>query len=122
MDGGSEPRADLGPLISVAARQRAEQLIQRSVDAGAACTLDGMTPTSLSLGPHVIDHVTTYALVSTGNAVGICTLMDSDASFTSWTVFILSPCSSLSVPPPGLIWVDGWGWISMWILPVPRPC
>ena len=49
VDAGAEAGADLGPLISVAARRRAEHLIQTSVDAGATCTLDGSSPPSTSL-------------------------------------------------------------------------
>lgn len=64
VDAGAEAGADLGPLISVAARRRAEHLIQTSVDAGATCTLDGRGvvvpkyPKGNFLGPTVLEGVT----------------------------------------------------------------
>jgi len=39
--GGFEPDADVGPMISTAAKQRAERLIQAGVDQGAQLLLDG---------------------------------------------------------------------------------
>jgi malonate-semialdehyde dehydrogenase (acetylating)/methylmalonate-semialdehyde dehydrogenase len=41
---GSEPGADLGPLISCAARQRVEALIASGVEQGASLELDGRNP------------------------------------------------------------------------------
>lgn len=39
--GGMEPDADVGPMITPAAKQRAETLIQRGVEQGAQLWLDG---------------------------------------------------------------------------------
>ncbi|KAJ2005105.1 aldehyde dehydrogenase (NADP(+)) ald6 [Coemansia thaxteri] len=64
VDGGLEPGADLGPLISVQALQRAHDLIQTSVEQGAHLALDGRGvrvakyPRGNFLGPTVVDHVT----------------------------------------------------------------
>jgi malonate-semialdehyde dehydrogenase (acetylating)/methylmalonate-semialdehyde dehydrogenase len=41
VNAGHEPGADVGPLISVAARERVERLIQSAVDEGAEVLLDG---------------------------------------------------------------------------------
>jgi acyl-CoA reductase-like NAD-dependent aldehyde dehydrogenase len=38
---GTEPNADIGPLISVSARKRVEDIIQSAVDEGAKLVLDG---------------------------------------------------------------------------------
>ncbi|KAJ2719615.1 hypothetical protein GGI07_005113 [Coemansia sp. Benny D115] len=63
VDGGLEPGADLGPLISRQALQRAESLIQATADEGAAVLLDGRGvqvakyPQGNFLGPTVLDRV-----------------------------------------------------------------
>ena len=41
VDGGFEPGADLGPLITPQAKERVERLIQSGVDEGATLVLDG---------------------------------------------------------------------------------
>ncbi|KAJ1807255.1 aldehyde dehydrogenase (NADP(+)) ald6, partial [Coemansia sp. RSA 2599] len=62
VDGGMEDGADLGPMISPEALQRAESLIQSAVDEGAAMRLDGRGckvakyPKGNFLGPTVIDN------------------------------------------------------------------
>jgi malonate-semialdehyde dehydrogenase (acetylating)/methylmalonate-semialdehyde dehydrogenase len=42
---GDDPATDIGPLISPAARQRVEALIQRGIEEGARLELDGRHPT-----------------------------------------------------------------------------
>ncbi|KAJ2641479.1 aldehyde dehydrogenase (NADP(+)) ald6, partial [Coemansia sp. RSA 1694] len=65
VDGGMEPGADLGPMISPNALQRAKDIIQSADDAGASVLLDGRGvrvakyPRGNFLGPTVIDNVTT---------------------------------------------------------------
>eukprot|EP01090_Pellita_catalonica_P023328 TRINITY_DN953_c0_g1_i2.p1 TRINITY_DN953_c0_g1~~TRINITY_DN953_c0_g1_i2.p1 ORF type:complete len:540 (-),score=76.88 TRINITY_DN953_c0_g1_i2:30-1619(-) len=65
VNGGMEPGADLGPLISVAAKERAEQLIQSAADQGANILLDGRGikvekyPNGNFVGPTVIAGVKT---------------------------------------------------------------
>ncbi|KAJ2039826.1 hypothetical protein GGI01_001481 [Coemansia sp. RSA 376] len=65
VDGGMEPGADLGPMISPRALHRAEELIQSAVDAGASLLLDGRGvrvakyPKGNFLGPTVLANVTT---------------------------------------------------------------
>jgi len=44
VSGGTTPGADLGPLISCAARERVESLIARGVEEGAKLELDGRNP------------------------------------------------------------------------------
>jgi len=44
VSGGATPGADLGPLISCAARERVESLIARGVQEGAKLELDGRNP------------------------------------------------------------------------------
>eukprot|EP00882_Tetradesmus_deserticola_P001537 GHRQ01001659.1.p1 GENE.GHRQ01001659.1~~GHRQ01001659.1.p1 ORF type:complete len:535 (+),score=220.22 GHRQ01001659.1:200-1804(+) len=41
VNGGMEPDADVGPMITPQAKQRAEALIQAGIDQGAQCLLDG---------------------------------------------------------------------------------
>jgi malonate-semialdehyde dehydrogenase (acetylating)/methylmalonate-semialdehyde dehydrogenase len=41
VNGGMEPDADVGPMITPEAKQRAEALIQAGIDQGAQCLLDG---------------------------------------------------------------------------------
>jgi malonate-semialdehyde dehydrogenase (acetylating)/methylmalonate-semialdehyde dehydrogenase len=62
---GSDPTADLGPMISAAARDRAEDLITGGEKAGANILLDGRGlslpdyPEGYFIGPTVMDNVTT---------------------------------------------------------------
>ncbi|KAI7830778.1 Aldehyde/histidinol dehydrogenase [Kickxella alabastrina] len=64
VDGGFEPGADLGPMISPQALHRAEALIQSAADDGADILLDGRGvhvekyPLGNFLGPTVIDRAT----------------------------------------------------------------
>ncbi|KAJ1727305.1 hypothetical protein LPJ61_004642 [Coemansia biformis] len=64
VDGGLEPDADLGPMITRDALARAEQLVQSAIDDGAQVVLDGRGvhvpkyPNGNFLGPTVIDHAT----------------------------------------------------------------
>ncbi|KAJ2372523.1 hypothetical protein IW150_004078 [Coemansia sp. RSA 2607] len=64
VDGGMEEGADLGPMISPQALQRASALIQSAADEGATVLLDGRGvhvpkyPHGNFLGPTVIDGVT----------------------------------------------------------------
>ncbi|KAJ2798267.1 hypothetical protein H4R21_003998 [Coemansia helicoidea] len=64
VDGGLEPDADLGPMITRDALARAEQLVQSAADEGAHIALDGRGvrvakyPDGNFLGPTVIDHAT----------------------------------------------------------------
>jgi malonate-semialdehyde dehydrogenase (acetylating)/methylmalonate-semialdehyde dehydrogenase len=44
-DVGTNPKADLGPLISAESKARVERLIQAGVDQGASLLLDGRNPT-----------------------------------------------------------------------------
>ena len=41
VNAGVEPDADIGPVISTAAKARIEELIQSGIDEGASCPLDG---------------------------------------------------------------------------------
>ena len=41
VNAGCEPDADIGPVISVAAKERIEGLVQSGIDDGARCVLDG---------------------------------------------------------------------------------
>ncbi|KAJ2660911.1 hypothetical protein IW148_003585 [Coemansia sp. RSA 1199] len=62
VDGGLEPQADIGPMISPEALRRAEQLVQSAHDEGAQIVLDGRGikaakyPNGNFLGPTVIDN------------------------------------------------------------------
>ncbi|KAJ1718826.1 hypothetical protein LPJ53_006285 [Coemansia erecta] len=64
VDGGLEEGADLGPMISPQALQRASELIQSAADEGATVLLDGRGvqvpkyPNGNFLGPTVIDGAT----------------------------------------------------------------
>ncbi|KAJ2716458.1 hypothetical protein H4R19_000642 [Coemansia spiralis] len=64
VDGGLEPGADIGPMITRQALVRAEQLVQSAVDEGAQLALDGRGvrvakyPDGNFFGPTVIDHAT----------------------------------------------------------------
>jgi len=61
---GSEPTADLGPVISPAAKQRIQGLIQSAVDQGATVPLDGRDikveeyPDGNFVGPTIISDMT----------------------------------------------------------------
>jgi malonate-semialdehyde dehydrogenase (acetylating)/methylmalonate-semialdehyde dehydrogenase len=63
VDGGAEAGADIGPLISRAAKARVEELIQSAVDEGATLLLDGRGATAAGypdgnfVGPTVIAGV-----------------------------------------------------------------
>ncbi|KAJ1953887.1 hypothetical protein GGI12_005914, partial [Dipsacomyces acuminosporus] len=65
VDGGFEEGAELGPMITPQALQRAESLIQSAVDEGASVILDGRGvsvpkyPKGNFLGPTVIDGAST---------------------------------------------------------------
>ncbi|KAJ8607110.1 hypothetical protein CTAYLR_009159 [Chrysophaeum taylorii] len=56
---GSDPDTDVGPLITKAALERAETLVEEAIDAGASLALDGRRPPSSGnfLGPTVLDGV-----------------------------------------------------------------
>ncbi|KAJ2900718.1 hypothetical protein GGI21_000664 [Coemansia aciculifera] len=64
VDGGMEPGADLGPMISPEALQRAKTIVQAAAESGASVLLDGRNvkvakyPNGNFLGPTVLDHVT----------------------------------------------------------------
>uniref|UniRef100_A0A7S0RJ47 methylmalonate-semialdehyde dehydrogenase (CoA acylating) n=2 Tax=Pyramimonas obovata TaxID=1411642 RepID=A0A7S0RJ47_9CHLO len=64
VNGGFEPEADLGPMISRPALERAEALIQKGIDAGATCVLDGRGikvpgyEAGNFLGPTILTNVT----------------------------------------------------------------
>lgn len=64
VDGGFEPGADVGPMISKEAKARAESIIQKSVDQGAKLLLDGRGvvvpkyPRGNFLGPTLLGGVT----------------------------------------------------------------
>ncbi|MDR3359199.1 MAG: CoA-acylating methylmalonate-semialdehyde dehydrogenase, partial [Bifidobacteriaceae bacterium] len=61
---GADPAADMGPVISPAARDRVEQIVTEAVDDGARAVLDGrgFRPAGLEdgffTGPTVLDQVT----------------------------------------------------------------
>ncbi|RLN73101.1 hypothetical protein BBJ28_00011194 [Nothophytophthora sp. Chile5] len=63
VDGGLEPGTDVGPLITVAAKERAERLIQEGVDNGAELLLDGRNvkvpkyPNGNFVGPTLLNNV-----------------------------------------------------------------
>ncbi|KAF1779290.1 Aldehyde dehydrogenase, C-terminal [Phytophthora cactorum] len=63
VNGGLEPGTDVGPLITVAAKERAERLIQEGVDNGAELLLDGRNvkvpkyPNGNFVGPTVLNNV-----------------------------------------------------------------
>ncbi|CAI5711815.1 unnamed protein product [Peronospora effusa] len=63
VNGGLEPDTDVGPLITVAAKERAERLIQEGVDNGADLLLDGRNvkvpkyPNGNFVGPTVLNNV-----------------------------------------------------------------
>ncbi|ORX66733.1 hypothetical protein DL89DRAFT_324698 [Linderina pennispora] len=65
VNGGFEKGADIGPMITPAAQQRAEGLIQSAVDDGASVVLDGRGvkvagyPKGNFLGPTIIDNTKT---------------------------------------------------------------
>ena len=65
VNGGLEPGTDVGPLITVAAKERAERLIQEGVDNGADLLLDGRNvkvskyPNGNFVGPTVLNNVGT---------------------------------------------------------------
>ncbi|KAI9905328.1 hypothetical protein PsorP6_013547 [Peronosclerospora sorghi] len=64
VNGGMELDTDVGPLITVAAKERAERLIQQGVDHGAEILLDGRKikvpkyPNGNFVGPTVLNNVT----------------------------------------------------------------
>jgi len=66
VNGGMEPEADLGPLITKDAKKRAESLIQSAADEGAKILLDGRGikvskyPNGNFVGPTVITDVKTH--------------------------------------------------------------
>mmetsp|Transcript_5343 Transcript_5343/g.12916 ORF Transcript_5343/g.12916 Transcript_5343/m.12916 type:complete len:522 (-) Transcript_5343:189-1754(-) len=63
MGAGNDPSTDIGPLISPAAKQRVEDIIQSSVDEGATLLLDGRNckppgaPNGNFVGPTIITGV-----------------------------------------------------------------
>ncbi|RLN86409.1 hypothetical protein BBJ28_00001905 [Nothophytophthora sp. Chile5] len=63
VNGGLEPGTDVGPLITVAAKERAERLIQEGVDNGAELLLDGRNvkvakyPNGNFVGPTLLNNV-----------------------------------------------------------------
>ena len=65
VSGGLEPGCDVGPMISIKARERAEGLIQGGIEEGASCVLDGrgFKPEGYEKGnflaPTVLKDVTT---------------------------------------------------------------
>ncbi|KAE8991980.1 Methylmalonate-semialdehyde dehydrogenase acylating [Phytophthora rubi] len=62
VNGGLEPGTDVGPLITVAAKERAERLIQEGVDSGAELLLDGRNvkvpkyPNGNFVGPTILNN------------------------------------------------------------------
>jgi len=77
VDGGFEPGADLGPLITPQAKERVERLIQSGVDEGATLALDGRGfkpakyPNGNFVGPTVLfhsPHNTRLAVVADGRS------------------------------------------------------
>jgi len=61
---GSDSTTDIGPVISVAAKERIERLIQSGIDDGAKCLLDGRNPSVADeykggnfVGPTVFSNV-----------------------------------------------------------------
>jgi malonate-semialdehyde dehydrogenase (acetylating)/methylmalonate-semialdehyde dehydrogenase len=65
VSGGFDPKADIGPLISVAAKQRVHDIIESAAQEGATIALDGRGvqpaeyPNGNFVGPTVITGVTT---------------------------------------------------------------
>jgi malonate-semialdehyde dehydrogenase (acetylating) / methylmalonate-semialdehyde dehydrogenase len=63
VNAGTEPGTDVGPLISCAARERVEQLIESGVSQGAKLELDGRAPTVAGyesgnfVGPTIFSNV-----------------------------------------------------------------
>lgn len=85
VNGGLEPGTDVGPLITVEAKERAERLIQAGIDQGAECLLDGRGvkvekyPNGNFVGPTVLNHVSTDNLAYTEEIFGpvlCCTAVD----------------------------------------------
>lgn len=64
VNAGVEPGADLGPVISPAAKERIEKLVQSGIDQGAKCVLDGRGikvdkyPNGNFVGPTILANVT----------------------------------------------------------------
>lgn len=78
VNGGAEPDADLGPLISPESKQRVLSLIQSGIDAGAECLLDGR-------------DVTVPGKYEKGNFVGPTILHQVDPSMKCYTEEIFGP-------------------------------
>lgn len=76
VNGGFEPGADLGPMISPEAKKRALNLIQSGIDAGAKLLLDGRNvvvpkyPNGNFLGPTILSDVRTDMLCYTEEIFG----------------------------------------------------
>ncbi len=64
VNGGLEPGADLGPLVSKEAKKRVLDLIQSGIDEGATLSLDGRGvvvpkyPNGNFVGPTILTNVT----------------------------------------------------------------
>jgi len=64
VSGGMEGKVDVGPVVSKAAKQRIERLIQSGIDQGAKCILDGRGvvvpkyPKGNFVGPTILTNVT----------------------------------------------------------------
>jgi len=64
INAGHEPDADLGPMITPAAKQRAIDIVTRSIEQGAECIVDGRDchveayPNGYFFGPTVLANVT----------------------------------------------------------------
>lgn len=62
VDGGFEPGADVGPVISAQSKAKIEQLIQSAQDEGASILLDGRDckpakyPTGFFVSPYLVSH------------------------------------------------------------------